>query len=119
MLEASVKFIIINNRYKDETEGKRKWLENTEFDIRLSNADLKKIKDIIEHGCTKQNQNVIWLFEESLEISGILETHYGFVFKYIDQNGVYREFKIQNAIFNKLSNDSAKITVVDEIKIIE
>lgn len=122
MLGASIKFSIINDKYQNESEEKRNWIENNEFDIRISKEDFKKIVDMAQHGRTKQNQNMIWTFEDledPFEIFDILETHYDFVFSCIDQNGNYREFKIQNAIFNKLSNDSAKITVVGEIKIIE
>lgn len=116
MLEASIKFIIINNRYQNESVEKRNWIENSEFDIRISEEDFKKILDMAQHGRTKQNQNMIWTFEDPFEIFDILETHYDFAFKYIDQNGNYREFKIQNAIFNGISNDNAEIIVVGGVK---
>lgn len=115
-LEASVKFKIINNKYDGESEEKRNWLEDTEFDIRISQEDFEKIVSMTERGCIKQNQVIFWQFEDAEDICDILDTHYNIKFRCVDKREFYREFDIRNAIFEKGKNDIVKITVVGEVK---
>ena len=118
-LGASVKFKIINNKYDGESEEKRNWLENTEFDIRISQEDFDKIVSMTERGCTKQNQNIFWQFEDAEDVCNILDTHYNIEFEGVDKKGFWRKFEIRNAIFEKGRNDIVKITVVGEVKSIK
>ena len=112
---AVVKFNIINNRYKDFPEIASD-IGNREFDINLPQEDFEKLINILKNGRTKENQTMIWYFDEGSDISDILDTNYNFIFKGMDKNYVLKNFKIENAIFEKLSSHTAKIVVVGGVR---